>query len=144
VWRPEPRFKTPLFYRYVRHPLYVGLLLSLWSMPVMTAGRLLFALGLSVYVLIGVAFKERDLLAQFGEHYRPYRAEVGMLMPRRKAVLRMAPSFDHSVRQTPVRRPSALPARVLRLAGRRAPARQVRLDQRRTHLLQPARPALVE
>jgi protein-S-isoprenylcysteine O-methyltransferase Ste14 len=49
----------------------------------MTAGRLLFALGLSVYILIGVAFEERDLLAQFGEHYRRYRAEVGMLMPRR-------------------------------------------------------------
>jgi protein-S-isoprenylcysteine O-methyltransferase Ste14 len=80
---PEPQFKTPLLYRYVRHPLYVGLLLSLWSVPVMTAGRLLFALGLSVYILIGVAFEERDLLAQFGEHYRRYRAEVGMLMPRR-------------------------------------------------------------
>jgi methanethiol S-methyltransferase len=80
---PEPRFRTPLLYRYVRHPLYLGLLLSLWSVPVMTAGRLLFATGLSAYILIGVAFEERDLLAQFGEHYRRYCAEVGMLVPRR-------------------------------------------------------------
>ena len=80
---PEAKFKTPLLYRYVRHPLYVGLLLSFWSVPVMTAGRLQFALGFSAYILIGIAFEERDLLAQFGEHYLRYRAEVGMLLPRR-------------------------------------------------------------
>ena len=49
----------------------------------MTAGRLLFALGCSAYILIGIGFKERDLIAQFGERYRRYRAEVGMLLPRR-------------------------------------------------------------
>ena len=80
---PEAQFKTPLLYRCVRHPLYVGLLLSFWMVPVMTAGRLLFALGFSAYILIGIAFEERDLLAQFGERYRQYRAEVGMLLPRR-------------------------------------------------------------
>lgn len=80
---PPTRFETPLLYRYVRHPLYVGLLLSLWAVPVMTAGRLLFAIGLSAYILIGIGFEERDLLLQFGERYRRYRAEVGMLLPRR-------------------------------------------------------------
>jgi len=80
---PEPRFRTPLLYRWVRHPLYVGLLLSFWAVPAMTAGRLMFAVGFSAYILIGIAFEERDLLAQFGEHYRRYRAEVGMLWPRR-------------------------------------------------------------
>jgi len=79
---PEPRFRTPLFYRYMRHPLYTGLLLTFWSVPVMTAGRLLFALGCTAYVLIGIAFEERDLLRQFGERYRVYREQVGMLVPR--------------------------------------------------------------
>jgi len=79
----EPRFRTPLFYRYMRHPLYTGLLLSFWSVPRMTAGRLLFALGCTAYVLIGIAFEERDLLRQFGERYRVYREQVGMLVPRR-------------------------------------------------------------
>lgn len=80
---PAPEFRTPLLHRYVRHPLYLGILLSLWSVPVMTAGHLLFSMGLSSYILAGIWFEERDLTAQFGERYRRYRAEVGMLGPRR-------------------------------------------------------------
>jgi methanethiol S-methyltransferase len=80
---PAVHFETPLLYRYVRHPLYAGLLLSLWAVPVMTAGRLLFSIGLSAYILIGIGFEERDLLRDFGERYRRYRDEVGMLLPRR-------------------------------------------------------------
>jgi len=79
---PASEFRTPMFYRYVRHPLYVGFLMTFWSVPVMTSGRLLFALGLSAYILIGIAFEERDLLLQFGERYRAYRQQVGMLIPR--------------------------------------------------------------
>ena len=79
---PTPRFMTPLLYRQVRHPLYAGLMLTFWAAPVMSAGRLLFALGSTVYILIGIAFEERDLLRQFGERYRVYRERVGMLVPR--------------------------------------------------------------
>ncbi|SEA41959.1 methanethiol S-methyltransferase [Variovorax sp. YR216] len=82
---PQGEFRTPLFYRYVRHPLYAGFLLSFWSVPVMTLGRLLFALGFSAYILIGIAFEERDLLVQFGERHRAYRRQVGMLIPRGRA-----------------------------------------------------------
>jgi methanethiol S-methyltransferase len=79
---PDMEFRTPLLYRHVRHPLYLGLLLGLWSAPAMSAGHLLFATGASAYILIGVWFEERDLVAQFGERYRRYRKEVGMLLPR--------------------------------------------------------------
>lgn len=82
---PGAEFRTPFLYRYVRHPLYLGLLLGLWSVPVMTAGHLLFCLGLSLYIPIGITFEERDLLRQFGERYRVYRARVGMLIPHRKS-----------------------------------------------------------
>src|SRR5690606_8770952 len=75
-------FRTPGPYRHVRHPLYVGWLTAFWATPTMSLAHLLFALGMTAYILIAIGYEERDLLDFHGESYADYRRTVPMLMPR--------------------------------------------------------------
>ena len=76
-------FRTPGLYKYVRHPIQVGLLIAFWATPTMTVGHLIFALVITGYVLIAVKmFEERDLLKQFGPLYENYREQVGGFLPK--------------------------------------------------------------
>ena len=77
-----PKFHQPLLYKWVRHPLYLGFFLAFWATPQMTAGHLLLAVGVSVYMLIAIRYEERDLVSYFGKDYEDYQANVGMLTPR--------------------------------------------------------------
>ena len=76
------QLRQPFFYRWVAHPLYSGFFIAFWATPRMTAGHLLFAAGMSVYILIAIRYEERDLKGLFGKAYEDYRAGVGMLTPR--------------------------------------------------------------
>ena len=77
-----PRFRQPFFYKLVRHPLYSGFFLAFWATPAMSAGHLVLALGMSVYMLVAIRYEERDMVALFGNDYENYRQTVGMLTPR--------------------------------------------------------------
>jgi protein-S-isoprenylcysteine O-methyltransferase Ste14 len=90
VWRhfrgqeqQELGYRTPGFYRYMRHPIQVGFLIAFWATPDMTAGHLFFAVMTTGYIIIAVKmFEERDLLRDFGDNYRQYMAMTGGFFPK--------------------------------------------------------------
>ena len=77
----HPSFKVTFFYKFVRHPLYTGWIMAFWGTPTMTLGHLVFAIGLTGYILIAIRYEERDLVTFHGADYARYRDKVPMLIP---------------------------------------------------------------
>lgn len=78
----HPGFKVTFFYKFVRHPLYVGWILFFWGTPRMTTGHLLLAVGMTAYMLVAIRYEERDLVRFLGDDYVQYREKVPMLIPK--------------------------------------------------------------
>lgn len=78
---PETSFRTPLLYRWVRHPLMLGLLIAFWAAPSMTQGRLTLAVTFTVYIFFGLWFEERTLAKHLGDDYRDYQKTTSMIIP---------------------------------------------------------------
>ena len=83
-FRKPPGFRVTGPYRWVRHPVMLGLLLFLWAAPAASQGRVFFALSMTVYIFIALRFEERDLELELGVNYRRYREAVFGLLPLRR------------------------------------------------------------
>ena len=79
------RFGTPILYRHVRHPLYLGWLFAFWATPTMTIAHLVFAIAPTAYIFIAIQLEEKDLIDAYGNDYKRYRETVPMIVPVRIA-----------------------------------------------------------
>lgn len=84
-WDPPTKLVVVGLYRYMRNPMYVGVITLVvgWSVlltsPVLMCYALILAGGFHIRVL---THEEPWLESQFGSEWRQYRAQVGRWMPR--------------------------------------------------------------
>jgi protein-S-isoprenylcysteine O-methyltransferase Ste14 len=74
-------FRTPVFYKFVRHPIMLGFIIAFWATPRMTGGHLLFAAVTTVYILVAIQLEEHDIVTAHGAEYENYRKGVSMIVP---------------------------------------------------------------
>jgi protein-S-isoprenylcysteine O-methyltransferase Ste14 len=74
-------FVTPSLYKYLRHPMMTSLMIGLWITPHMTVGHVVLAVGMTIYIVIGVHFEERSLAEELGADYLRYQATTSKFLP---------------------------------------------------------------
>ncbi len=77
----SPSFVEKGFYKIVRHPLQLGVLIGLWSAPSMSITHAMLSLSLSLYIFIGLYYEEKDLVTTLGADYEDYQQRVRMIVP---------------------------------------------------------------
>lgn len=74
-------FTERLFYKKIRHPMMLGMLIGFWAVPIMTATHLMLSIGLTVYIFVGIYFEERALSREIGAEYTSYVQRTGRVLP---------------------------------------------------------------
>ena len=75
-------FTEKLFYKWIRHPMMLGFLMVFWIVPHMSVGHLVFAIGMTVYIVIGIHFEEKGLANTLGIDYQAYQKRTKKILPK--------------------------------------------------------------
>ena len=83
----RPVLETRGVHKFVRHPLYIGTLLFIWSLLLLfpSLANLIACTMITCYVRIGIDSEERKLVKIFGSEYEDYKKNTPMLIPSIKA-----------------------------------------------------------
>jgi len=81
---PTIDFQEKFLYKFIRHPIQLGVLIGIWFTPVMTYGHLLLSMLFTLYIFIGLYYEEKDLVKELGVVYVEYKKRVGMMFPKGK------------------------------------------------------------
>ena len=80
--RPPLNFVKRAMYAYIRHPIQTGVLIGVWVTPIMSMTQVILSIGFTIYIIVGLRYEERDLIAEHGESYIKYKSETGMVLPK--------------------------------------------------------------
>lgn len=79
--KKSKNLETKGIYGIVRHPLYMFVILFLWTRPEFNLLTFLEAFLFTAYFIAGSVLEENKLIEEFGVEYRKYQKEVSMLFP---------------------------------------------------------------
>lgn len=75
-------FTERMLYRWIRHPMMLGLLMAFWAVPSMSIGHFVFSVGMTAYTLIGIHFEEKGLATTLGADYVAYQQRTSRVIPK--------------------------------------------------------------
>ena len=84
--KSKERLVTTGIYGFVRHPLYIGNWLFAMGLSLLTKSlyAFFFSILYAFLYLPIIYFEEKDLLKKYGEEYKKYKENVGLLFPKRR------------------------------------------------------------
>ena len=77
---PSDEIKKNGLLGVIRHPMYLCLIIFLWSQTFKRIDIIVNAI-LTIYVIIGTLLEEKKLVLEFGDAYVKYQKDVPMLIP---------------------------------------------------------------
>jgi methanethiol S-methyltransferase len=82
--KEDPGFSSNGILKYVRHPIYSGVILLVLGFFLFSPNppTLVSSLCIFVYLIVGIRLEERKLIQQFGDTYLLYKNKVPSLMPK--------------------------------------------------------------